>query len=957
MRSKLFRHFIVSILLIPVAGLSGPVLAQVLMEGKAVAVPVSATVTGQITASSSAHGIKGVSVLAKTVDNKLIAYTFSGKDGFYRLSKLPVNQEFRLFISLHGYRDTTAGTFLKYNVLHVYQKDWILSEEPGTLKEIEISAKKPAFTIRNDTLEFDATAFALLPHSILEDLLRRLPGILIDNNGGITVNGKQATKIEVDGREFFSGNMGIATQNLPAGIVEKIQVSPSRSPEEKFNKMLKPATDQVTINVVLKSDKKIGLLSNALVGYGTKERYAGNGMLSLFNDKSRFGLYGSAGNGNNIQTGGVQTLSSGPAAGMGAVTTISGAAGRNFSTASATSGGGAPASAVPGVNDSKSLAGSFNGQAGNKIKIDATYNLGSQHSLKEKRTERINFQAAGGIRYYENEVGSAGNNSHSLSSTITYTPDSLSTWRFTPGINYGPHSEEKNSDIHSYNTEGSAINSSQIQNSSSGKRQGFSQGLYFGRKSADGKMGMTLNWTLNMNGSKDNLLNRSRSAFFSGSGANLQSNIDQTGNISEHTLGNNINLQLSRSIGNSFVAAFEYKLVQSATWTSKETYNRDPQTSYGIPDSLLSGQSRNANLEQVPSFQLAYRKQRIDLALNAGMRFINQRNFLPLQDSVIVNRQSQFTPKLMFNYRFPNFSSLGISYDISSVAPSAEQLSPIADISNPLLIMIGNPLLKTSLGHNLNFSFNRFIPQKGISLNASSGAALVQNQIVRDVVYDNLGRQVQSFRNVDGARTLRLGGGIQLAYRLKDLSVQPAVNFSVNNKREVGFINKVRNQTIEWQYGGYAGLNINYRTLLSVSPSANISFSRSRYSVNTANNLDYNVQDYSLRLKISPFSRFEFSSQFAFLYNSQIPREFQRSSKLFNTNITYRLLAKEQLSIRLFVNDVFNNAAANRATVSPSFQENMSFNTLRRYFLFALQYRFDGLSARGDGSVPRKGNF
>jgi hypothetical protein len=470
-------------------------------------------------------------------------------------------------------------------------------------------------------------------------------------------------------------------------------------------------------------------------------------------------------------------------------------------------------------------------------------------------------------------------------------------------------------------------------------------------------MGMTLNWTLNMNGSKDNLLNRSRSAFFSGSGANLQSNIDQTGNISEHTLGNNINLQLSRSIGNSFVAAFEYKLVQSATWTSKETYNRDPQTSYGIPDSLLSGQSRNANLEQVPSFQLAYRKQRIDLALNAGMRFINQRNFLPLQDSVIVNRQSQFTPKLMFNYRFPNFSSLGISYDISSVAPSAEQLSPIADISNPLLIMIGNPLLKTSLGHNLNFSFNRFIPQKGISLNASSGAALVQNQIVRDVVYDNLGRQVQSFRNVDGARTLRLGGGIQLAYRLKDLSVQPAVNFSVNNKREVGFINKVRNQTIEWQYGGYAGLNINYRTLLSVSPSANISFSRSRYSVNTANNLDYNVQDYSLRLKISPFSRFEFSSQFAFLYNSQIPREFQRSSKLFNTNITYRLLAKEQLSIRLFVNDVFNNAAANRATVSPSFQENMSFNTLRRYFLFALQYRFDGLSARGDGSVPRKGNF
>lgn len=917
---------------------------------------ITGTVRGVVTDRSSGKAISGVSIMAKTTKSVLIAYTFTDEKGAYVLSKLPPETEFKLYSILYGYQsDTSAVQKIRFPESVNITRNLALSADLKLLDEVKIEARKPPFIIRKDTLEFDATAFKLLPHAILEDLLRRLNGVQINQDGGITVNGKKATKIQLDGRDFFGNNMSIATQNLSADIIDKIQVTPAENLAGKFDKMFKPVADDVTINVLLKKNSNTGFIGNLGAGYGSRERYTGNGFLSTLGGKIRYGFSGSAGNGNSgiggmsmIPAGssGMTGFSAGGGAGMLSVAGSLGAA--NIGGGGSSGGIGALAGvASGGLQDHKNVSGTFNTDLSKKLKIDGNYSYGYQKSITEKLTERFNFQDSEESVYNANQSGWNINNTHSYHANIQFTPDSLSSWRFMPGLNYSPYQKEENEQASNIGADGAKINSSDNVGHSEGTRKGFRHGLFFGTRSGNGKAAFTLNWNISADQHHELLNNRSSNEFFKGAVNGGQTNTNQKGTTNENSLNNHVAVRLSRSLGSSFTTAIEYQLNQQSSRKIKDVFNLDPQShQYTDRDIQQSGNNKSNNLEQTAFFQLAYRKERLNVALNMGMKLIIQQNRLLLQDTIIRNKQRQFAPRLMFNYSFENNSSVNLNYDISSNTPSPEQLSPIADSSNPLVVLIGNPFLKTALGHNINAGFYKFIPQKEMSMNLSGTASFIKNQIVQDVNYDDQGRQVQSFRNVDGYGALRLSGSVQKGFHVKELGIQPSLNFSLNKTNDVGYINSKRNETRQWQYGGNIGVSLNYREFVSLSSSANLSFNQTDYSLDEREDLKYNTQNYSLNLKVSPVSRIELGSQLSHQYNSQIPVAFKRSATVLNSSVTYRFLKKEQLSFKVLLNDVFNNAIATSTVVTPSFRENTSLNVLRRYVLFSLQYNFSSLSGQ-----------
>lgn len=906
--------------------------AQITTNPPLIATPMKVSINGKVTDRNSGKGILGVSIVAKTRDSVLIGYTISDEKGEYTLEGLPLHQDFYCLVSLHGYKDT-IGSIKINSFLEKVRRNWVLETNERMLSEIEIKARKPPLVIKKDTLEFDPEAFKLLPQAMLEDLLRKLPGIIIKQDGSITVNGKNVTKIQVDKRDFFGGSLSIATQNIPAGIIDKVQVMPDRGPEEGYNKMIRPTGENVIMNVQLKKNMNQGVFGNVLAGYGTKDRYEAGGMLNFFKGQYRFGIFGAAGNGNSSQ--GAVPLTSGLSAGGSSTGTGAG-------TGSGVVKGGAGAVSNPGLTDNKNAAGNFNTTIGDKTTLDGNYSFNNQSVKKEKQTDRVNFQDAGTSKYNENKSEFKRSNGHALSAVIAYTPDTLSTWRFTPSFNFGPSKSEEKVKAFSVGQQPEQMNTSESINYKDASQAGFGHQLSMGKKSKDGKSGFTLNWSVNVQQSTADLSNRSENHFFGGIETIIDQNSHEKGNI----WSNNATMQFSRTLGSGFVAALEYSFNQQFNHNRKDVFNFNPASKqYDSRDSLLSTDNSNSIIDQVPSFQIAYREDKLDVALNAGMRFLNQKNKLLNKNEETLYNQMQFTPRLLLNYRFDNSANLNVSFDIASTPPTPQQLSPVNDVSNPLVVLIGNPSLKTSLGHNINASFGKYIPSKEINFNISGGANFTKNKIIQDVNYDNQGRQLISYRNADGAKSFQLSGGFQVGYHIKELSIQPSLNFSVDHKNEIGFITSVLNETKAWTYGANAGLSIFYREFLSVSPFASLTFNKTKYNENTRNNIDYNVQNYGLRMTVSPVKRFEVESQFSYQYNSQIPAEFQRNAKLWNGSMSYRFLSRQQLRFKFSVNDILNDGVATATTVTPSFLENTMVNTLRRYFMFTLQYNFNGLSA------------
>ena len=937
LKAYFFQLVIVYVLIL---GLVPALRAQIIISSP-VRMQAFGSMKGRVVDGRTGMGIQGVSIMAKTGDTTMVSYTFSDDKGDYLLERLPVDKSIKISTFVQGYTGPVKEVKLNLMALSLTQ-DWQLQREANTLNEVEIKAKKPLFVIRKDTLEFDATAIKLLPHAILEDLFRRLPGMSIEKDGTISVNGKRADKIQIDGHDFFGGNISIATQNLPAGIVDKVQVTPSTSLSGGYNQLLKQASENVTINVLLKKDQNTGFIGNLSAGMGTRKRYSVNGLLGSFGGAIRYGLYTVAGNGAGMFNL-PPVMQQGATLSQGSMQGSAGASGTGSSVSSGSSG--SRAGSISGGNrDIKNISASFNMEVGKKIKVDGNYAYSVQHTFQDKLTDRENYFDAGGSLYQEKRNDSTGQQKHSFSTIIEYHPDSLSVLKFSPSLGISDNTSVEHSVAKTTGVQGSELNSAIADNKLTGRSQNFQHNLEFGRRSKDKKSGLSLNWAIGAANKSGSVSNLAQNEYFSSAGAGVKTIVNQKGSIMEKSFSNSLSFQMSQAIADRFTVGLEYSLNQKSENIVKRIFNNDPLSDcFGRLDSTLSGDNKNTVVEQFPSLQVAYRSKQFEISLNGGMRFSVQKTRILFLDTMINVRQRSLNPKLLARYNFSERSWVNFVYGISATMPSALQLSPITDNSNPLIQTTGNPFLKPSLSHNLNVAFSGFLPAAQLSMSAGGGYNVTKNKIVQDISYDTRGGQVQTFRNVDGSNSVSFTGGISVSRAFNNLNVRPGLRIALNSVNEVGYANNIKSETKGWQNSASADVSVSYKDILSFSPTASVFFNRTSYTLSLNTVQRYDIQDYGFDFKLSPMSRLEFDSHFSFQYNSQIPAEFQRRSSILNCAVTVRFLRKEELAFKASVNDLFNNAVANTTSLSPSFREDVSVNALKRYFLFTLQYNFNSL--------------
>ncbi|MGB8705974.1 MAG: carboxypeptidase regulatory-like domain-containing protein [Gillisia sp.] len=405
-------------------------------------------ITGKITDAVDSAPLESATVyVQKAADSSLVTYTISEKSGDFTLSGNTTDSKLIFFVSYNGYQPYRRQVDIKSNsVLSLGEIK--LKVADNSLGEITLTGTRPPVVIKQDTLEFNAASFNTRQDANLEELMKKLPGVEVDTQGNITVNGKPVSRILVNGKEFFGNDPKIATKNLPKEIIDKIQVTDTKTKSEEFTgKAGNP--DDKTINITIQKDKNKGYFARATAGGGTDDRYELSGIGNYFKDKLRVSVLASS---NNINSSGFS------------FDEVFDMMGRNARSISFNSNGsfginGNSFGANEGITKAETAGINFVDGWGKKAELTADYFYGRNNTDTRTTINRENILPDGSFFYNSTSSSNLINDSNRANVRVEITPDTLTRISIAPQFSSNSGNSHRYKSAVSLNEMGEAVNS------------------------------------------------------------------------------------------------------------------------------------------------------------------------------------------------------------------------------------------------------------------------------------------------------------------------------------------------------------------------------------------------------------------------------------------------------------------------------------------------------------------
>ncbi|RYG04604.1 MAG: TonB-dependent receptor [Chitinophagaceae bacterium] len=834
-------------------------------------------------------------------DSSLLTYTLSDSKGKFELRSLPTDINLMITFSFHGYHTFVRKIILSSKLQDPVTDTITLGKDYAELDEVVVVAEKPPVLFKKDTVEFNASSFKTKPDAVVEDLLKQLPGVDVDKDGNITVNGKPVTKITVDGRDFFSGDLKIASKNLPKDIIDKIQVSDNKSKEAIFNNTTTGNEDK-TINITLKKDKKKGWFGRVSAGYGTNGRYEAGGNLNRFKGKNQVNLIGNV---NNINRQG-----SGGGGGGGSGITESGSIGLNFGT-----------------------------ETKGKLKLNGSYFYNETSNINNQRRRRENILPDTSFYYISQTDRQSENKGHNFSMHGNIDLDTLTNLNFNVGANLNNGRSLSSNNSYSEDLKFTRINSSINDYLSNSDNLGVSGNMFFGRRFRKKGRGITMNLSMgtdNSDGVNDNIGVNT----YNIDGTLVTDSLNQRSN--DNNSGRNINISATYSepISKDLNVIVRIGYSSSLNNNSRITNNLNGNTGkYDIEDSLLSNSFRNKNNSISPGLTFNYRTKKIRATLGNSVSFLKQDNFSFTTDSLMSQRFANFFPAAAFGLQLSQTNSININYNGNTQQPSIQQLQPIRDNANPLYITLGNPDLQPSFTHRVNANFQMQKPQSNAYIFAGVTFFTISNQITQEVYYDSAARQISRPVNTNG----NSGGSFYFNYgrtwKKKKFTARINLNPGANINRNTVLNNKVINRATT--YGFSQGINIQLQkeNVFDLSPRYMIRFNDTRYSIEQSGLVASSItQSLGIDLNVYITKKFTIENSINNNYNNRIAPGFRKSVTSWTASASLKMLKKDRGVLRLLVYDLLNQNTSVYRNITANYIEDVQQDVLQRYFMLSFTY-------------------
>jgi hypothetical protein len=878
-------------------------------------------------------------VLLNSSDSSLVAFGRSKSDGTFLLRNAPIGGVYTLKITFVGYEP-----YLQ-DIAKETQKDKLdlggirMTPLSKMLDAATITAERDPIKIKGDTLEFNASSFKTEVNATTEDLLKKLPGIEVEKDGTVKAQGEQVKNVLVNGKKFFGSDPKLATQNLPAGAVDKVQVYDKKTDQSEFSG-IDDGNAEKTINIQLKSQYNQGTFGNVTAGWGDNNgRFLGKGALNRFSKDRQISLLGMA---NNINqqgfsfedymgyTGGAQRMAAG---------------GRMEINANNTP---IPLDMGRGTGFTNTYAGgaNFNQQFSPKTELNGSYFYNRSDKITDKDVNRQNFLADRTFRTLQNSQQRAINDNHRVSLTFDHKLDSFNSIRLTSTTSYTENSNSTTSNTQTFGTLDSLQNLSNRVNNTSGKGVNTNNSLLFRHRFP--KRGRTFSSTFNYNYSnnnRDGLLNATNE-YFSTTRPTPNLKTVQSDDRKNDRTNYGANLNYTEPLSKRTFLEFNYNYQKTANIADRSV--NKIRNNERIYDTTLSNLFDNDF--DYHKVGMNYRINQKEWNFSTGVQFQSSilRGRLVTKNSEVARTFNYFLPNMRFKYDFTSSKSFVFDYDASVQEPSVDQMQPIRDNSDPLNITAGNPDLKPEYSHRFRLRFNTFDQLTFRSLFANMNIRYTNDKITYAQLVDT--NFVRTSLPVNVRNDLSINGNFNYGLPLNGQSLRLNFNSNMGFNQGIGLVNNIENITQRTNITGGVRFDWRLRDSFDLNLSAKIGYNTTNYSLQKALNQSYYTHEYEASFGWTIPWGMRIGSNFNYTFYAGQSFGGTQAIPIWQASLSKFILKNKRGEIKLAINDILNRNLGFTRTTDINYIQDERITSLGRYFMLSFTYAinpmFGGMGGR-----------
>ena len=861
-------------------------------------------------------------------DSTIIEFTSTDKNGFFKILTKKYENPVFFKVNQTGYQsfvEEHAGLLENKDFGKVY-----LLNNKYALDEIVIVKDIP-IKIKKDTLEFNAASFKVRPDSSVETLLKELPGFEVDSQGKITVNGKEVSQVLVNGKAFFDKEGLMALKNLPAEIINKIQVSDFKTKKEELSKQ-ESTSDFSSINITIDEKKNKGVFGKFLGGYGSVERYEGSFILNFFKDKQKTSVLASS---NNINATGFS---------MDDVFDNMGGGRNSKRETTAPPGKGITQSNIAGI--------SYSDQWTKKIDAVGSYDYKNTTNENQSTSKQVNFLPSS-TNFTDAESKTKNENTvNKANFELEYKINPSIRLVFEPTINQSHSNNSLISASKAKNDKEEPINESATKSGKESDNLTLGNTINFNKTFAKKLRNLSFVFGNNYTSNDSDGLTVSKTLFFQ----NNRPNIDRNQNIlNKNTFtSNSADIEYTEPITDSLRVRIGVDLDWNSEETDLKTYDFNTSSqSYKDLNNLQSNYTNSSRNSIRPKAGLTYEKNRYTFTINSSTAIIDYDNF-----SLYLNKDTDLNQKYilpyanaLIQYRINRSKYISFKYDYDNTLPTPTQLIPVANLSNPLVTIIGNPDLKPNETHtaSINYKNYNYRSRSGYSLYLKTN--LFVQEIATTAFFDENGKKTTTYTNIEDTHSTSIGGNWNQTIKNNAHVFRYGISFNGNYSFDKGFTNGVMFSAKSTRLTPAAYLSYDYGEVLTLAPSYKLTYNETNYE-NSATDANSNVL-HNINLQTTSYwpKNWIFGNDFGYTYNSNISGDFKKDFYLWNTSLSYLFLDKK-MALKVKVYDILNQNQSARRTITPTTIRDEENTVLKRYAMFSLAYKFGEF--KGKNKQPNK---
>ena len=923
-------------------------------------------VSGAIIDRDTKDPVEQVTVQLLKTDSTYVTGAISNEKGLFHLNA-PENGKYLLKITSVGYKPTVKRVVIEQDK-NLALGNVVVGADAIMLKGAVVTAMAQKVTLKEDTFVYNSAAYRTPEGSVVEELVKRLPGAEVSDDGTIKINGKEVKKILVDGKEFMTGDTKTALKNLPTSIIDKIKAYDEKSDLSKVTG-IDDGEEQTVLDFNVKKGMNKGLMSNIDLGIGNKDRYSARGMGGYFNSNNRFMLFGNANNTSDRGFGG-----GGPRRGFG---------GGN------------------GLNASKMLAANYNYEEKNKFKFNTS--LRWNHSDGDVWSRRSSENFLGSSSSFSNSLSQSFSRSDSWNGNIRleWMPDTMTNILFRPSISWTTNDSRStglsasfNQDPYQYSDDplsdegiekmdevDAVVNRQKSVSLSNSKNNNIRGMLQLNRKLNNKGRNVTLRMDAQYTDKDSKSISLQNAQLYL---VQNEAGLDSTYQTNRYNLtpskdySYSAQATYSEPLWKATFLQFSYKFTYSYSKSDRSTYDFSKYSfdginpEYGAWGNYLGrldgglGDYRDDKLSRYSE----YRNYTHDIQVM--MRFIRQKYNLnfgvmiqPQRSKFIQDYQGKYvdtvrtvtnvSPTLDFRYRFSKMSNLRVNYRGTTSQPSISQLLNIVDDSDPLNVSMGNPGLKPSFTQNFRLFYNNFVQNHNKGVMTYINFSTTSNSISNKVTYDaSTGGRITKPENING------NWNVQGAFMF-NCSIDSAGVWNINTDTNLGYNHYVSYLSLDKSQDSQKNttqnttwnerLSLSYRNdWLELSLDGTLAYNHAKNKLQPNSNLDTWQFSYgpsmtltapwgtSLNTSLSCSSRRGYSDA------SMNTDEF-----VWNAQLSQGFLKGKPLTVMLQFYDLLHQQSTFSRAISSVSRTDTEYNAINSYAMLHVVYRmnlFGGKDAR-----------